>query len=129
MTAIAPTRVSGSWINGAERVTGGRDHCVINPATGEPVAQMALAEPGDVDAAVAAARSALGGWSTATPVDRSTVLFKLADLATQHAGELVAEEVRQTGKPIRLAEGFDVPGSIDNIAFFAGAARHLEGKA
>src|SRR5689334_6389600 len=129
MTAIAPVRAPGCWVDGAERVTSGRDHLVINPATSEPVVQLTLAEPGDVDAAVASARAALAGWATATPVDRSAVLFKLAELAEQHADELVAEEVSQTGKPVRLAAGFDVPGSVDNIAFFAGAARHLEGKA
>ena len=57
------------------------------------------------------------------------MLAKLAQLAAEHADELVAEEVSQTGKPVRLAAEFDVPGSIDNIDFFAGAARHLEGKA
>ena len=110
-------------------MTGGGLHQVINPATGEVVAEYALAVPADVDAAVAAARAALPGWATATPVDRSAVLAKLAQLAAEHADELVAEEVSQTGKPVRLAAEFDVPGSIDNIDFFAGAARHLEGKA
>ena len=57
------------------------------------------------------------------------MLAKLAALMSEHADELVAEEVSQTGKPARLAREFDVPGSIDNIDFFAGAARHLEGKA
>jgi betaine-aldehyde dehydrogenase len=57
------------------------------------------------------------------------VLARLAGLTAEHAEELVAEEVSQTGKPVRLASEFDVPGSIDNIEFFAGAARHLEGKA
>ena len=129
MTAIVPMRVSGNWIDGAERATSGRHHVVVNPATSEPVAQLVLAEPHDVDAAVAAARAALGCWATATPLDRSAVLFKLAELAERHTDALVEEEVGQTGKPVRLASGFDVPGSIDNIAFFAGAARHLEGKA
>ncbi len=57
------------------------------------------------------------------------MLSKLAELLEAHTAEVVAEEVSQTGKPVRLATEFDVPGSIDNIAFFAGAARHLEGKA
>ncbi len=90
---------------------------------------MALATPGDVDVAVASARAALPAWSAATPAERSAVLAKLAELVDAHAAEFVAEEVSQTGKPVRLATEFDVPGSIDNIAFFAGAARHLEGKA
>ena len=110
-------------------VTGGGLHRVLNPATGEAVAEYALASPGDVDSAVASARAALSTWATATPVDRSAVLFKLAKLAAEHADDLVVEEVSQTGKPVRLAREFDVPGSVDNIDFFAGAARHLEGKA
>ena len=129
MTATVSTRVAGSWIDGAAVVTGGGLHQIINPATGGVVADYALAVPADVDAAVAAARAALPGWATATPVDRSAVLAKLAQLAAEHADDLVAEEVSQTGKPVRLAAEFDVPGSIDNIHFFAGAARHLEGKA
>ncbi|MET0757733.1 MAG: gamma-aminobutyraldehyde dehydrogenase [Mycobacterium sp.] len=129
MTATVSTSVAGSWINGAAVMTGGGLHQVINPATGEVVADYAVAVPTDVDAAVAAARAALPGWASATPVDRSAVLAKLAQLATEHADDLVAEEVSQTGKPVRLAAEFDVPGSIDNIDFFAGAARHLEGKA
>jgi betaine-aldehyde dehydrogenase len=121
--------VPGSWIDGAQVVTGGSLHQVINPADGSVVAELALAAPADVDTAVAAARAAFAGWSRATPVERATVLAKLAELVDAHAEEIVAEEVSQTGKPVRLAAEFDVPGSIDNIAFFAGAARHLEGKA
>ncbi|MCB0948074.1 MAG: aldehyde dehydrogenase family protein, partial [Mycobacterium sp.] len=121
--------IAGSWIDGAPVMTGGPEHTVINPATGTAVATMALARAGDVDTAVASARAALAGWSGATPAERSTVLAKLAELAAASADVLVAEEVSQTGKPVRLATEFDVPGSVDNIEFFAGAARHLEGKA
>ena len=132
MTVVSSHSVStvaGSWIDGTSVVTGGGLHRVLNPATGEAVAEYALASPGDVDTAVASARAALRTWATATPVDRSAVLFKLAKLAAEHADALVVEEVSQTGKPVRLATEFDVPGSVDNIDFFAGAARHLEGKA
>ena len=132
MTVVSSHSVStvaGSWIDGTSVVTGGGLHRVLNPATGEAVAEYALASPGDVDTAVASARAALSTWATATPVDRSAVLFKLAKLAAEHADALVVEEVSQTGKPVRLAREFDVPGSVDNIDFFAGAARHLEGKA
>ena len=121
--------IPSSWIDGAPVTTDGTAHQVINPATGAVVAELALATAADVDIAVASARAALPGWSTATPSERSAVLFKLAELVQEHAGQIVAEEVSQTGKPVRLATEFDVPGSIDNIAFFAGAARHLEGKA
>jgi betaine-aldehyde dehydrogenase len=121
--------MASSWIDGGEVLTGGPTHKIINPATGDAVNEYALATPTEVDAAVASARKALSGWATATPADRSAVLAKLAELAGANAESLVAEEVSQTGKPVRLATEFDVPGSIDNIDFFAGAARHLEGKA
>ena len=121
--------IASSWIDGVPVTTAGAPHQVINPATGKVVAELALATPADVDTAVASARAALPGWSAATPAERSAVLYKLAELLETHAADVVAEEVSQTGKPVRLATEFDVPGSIDNIAFFAGAARHLEGKA
>ena len=123
------TVIASSWIDGAPVTTTGSRHQVINPADGSIVAELALATPGDVDMAVASARAALPGWSGATPVERSAVLGKLAELLDASAAEVIAEEVSQTGKPVRLATEFDVPGSVDNIAFFAGAARHLEGKA
>ena len=121
--------IASSWIDGAPVSTAGASHDVINPATGDIVAQMALATAADVDVAVASARAAQPGWSAATPAERSAVLFKLAEILEANAAGIVAEEVSQTGKPVRLATEFDVPGSVDNIAFFAGAARHLEGKA
>ena len=121
--------IASSWIDGVPLTTSGPRHPVVNPADGSVVAEMALAQAGDVDTAVAAARAALPGWAGATPAHRSTVLFALAGLLESKAAELAAEEVGQTGKPIRLATEFDVPGSVDNVAFFAGAARHLEGKA
>jgi len=121
--------IASSWIDGVPLTTSGPRHQVVNPADGSVVAEMALAQAGDVDTAVAAARAALPGWAGATPAHRSTVLFALAGLLESKAAELAAEEVGQTGKPIRLATEFDVPGSVDNVAFFAGAARHLEGKA
>ncbi|MFV1362920.1 gamma-aminobutyraldehyde dehydrogenase [Mycolicibacterium elephantis] len=121
--------VTASWIAGASVADGAETHHIIDPATGRAVAECALASPADVDAAVAAARAALPEWAGATPAERSAVLATLARLAGEHAEQLVAEEVRQTGKPVRLAAEFDVPGSVDNIDFFAGAARHLEGKA
>src|SRR5882757_5938655 len=129
MTATITTSVAGSWIDGAPVITGGGLHQVINPATGKATADYTMATPADMDRAVASARAALPGWAGATPADRSAVLAKLAQLAGDHADDLVGEEVGQTGKPVRLATEFDVPGSVDNIDFFAGAARHLEGKA
>ena len=102
---------------------------VVDPATGETAESGQLAGVGDVDAAVAAARHAFPDWSRATPVERATVLTRLASILDSRSDELATAESRQTGKPIRLSTGFDVPGTVDNVAFFAGAARHLEGKA
>lgn len=121
--------LASSWIDGAPVQTGGGSFQIVDPATGSVVTQYARATNVDVDVAVAAARAALPGWATATPAERSAVLAKLAKLADEATELLIAEEVSQTGKPVRLAREFDVPGSIDNIDFFAGAARHLEGKA
>ena len=102
---------------------------VTDPATGEMVEQVRLADASDVDAAVRAAREAFPAWSSAPPVERSAALTRLAGELEARAEELARTETRQTGKPIRLSTGFDVPGTIDNVSFFAGAARHLEGKA
>jgi superfamily II DNA/RNA helicase len=70
---------------------------VINPATGEAVAELALATPADVDIAVASARAALPAWSGATPAERSTVLARLAELVDAHAAEIVADKLRKAG--------------------------------
>ena len=113
-----------------ERRAGGSGELftVTDPATGEAVEQVALADAGDVHAAVSAARAAFPGWSGATPAERSAAMHRLAAVLESRAGDLARTETRQTGKPIRLSTGFDVPGTIDNVAFFAGAARLLEGK-
>ena len=102
---------------------------VVNPSDGSVVATMTLADRSDVDAAVAAAAAAFPEWSTAAPVERSAALTRLAAVLEARAAEYALAETRQTGKPIRLSTEFDVPGSIDNVSFFAGAARNLEGKA
>ena len=102
---------------------------VTDPATGETVEQVVLAGPADVDAAVAAARAAFPMWSAAPPGERAGALTRLAAILDGRADELARTETRQTGKPIRLSTGFDVPGTVDNVSFFAGAARALEGKA
>lgn len=129
-TASGQTRtVAGSWIDGAVSGADGRPHPVVNPATGSVVAHVAMATTAEVDRAVGAARAALREWSRAAPVERAGVLGKLAELMAANADLFIAEEVSQTGKPVRLATEFDLPGSIDNVAFFAGAARRLEGKA
>ncbi|WP_375424786.1 gamma-aminobutyraldehyde dehydrogenase [uncultured Friedmanniella sp.] len=107
----------------------GRGDVVRDPSNGDVVAEVTLAGPEDVDRAVRAARAAFPDWSRATPMERSTVLSTWARLLEERAEELAQLESRQAGKPIRLAREFDVPGTIDNVAFFSGAARDLEGHA
>ena len=118
------------FIGGSQRTgSSGRTHAVINPATDETVVEVVLADASDADDAVAAAKAAYPGWSKSTPGERSAALHRLAGILEDRSREFAEVESRQTGKPIRLTTGFDVPGTVDNAAFFAGAARHLEGKA
>ncbi|AEM81736.1 gamma-aminobutyraldehyde dehydrogenase [Streptomyces violaceusniger] len=104
-------------------------HQVVDPATGEQVFSYRLAGAADVDAAVAAAEAAFPEWAGATPGERSDALHRFAAVLTERADDLACAESLQCGKPIKLSTEFDVPGSIDNTSFFAGAARQLEGKA
>jgi betaine-aldehyde dehydrogenase len=118
------------YIDGALRVgTSGDTFDVTNPADGQLVQRVDLASTADVDVAVAAAKRAFPEWSGATPAFRSEALTRLAAILAERAEDFARVESLQTGKPIKLTTEFDVPGTIDNTAFFAGAARNLEGKA
>jgi betaine-aldehyde dehydrogenase len=108
--------------------TSGRTHAVVDPATGEEVYTYELASTVDVDAAVSAAREAFPGWAGATPGERSDALHRFAAVLAERADEFARAESLQCGKPLKLTREFDVPGTIDNTAFFAGAARHLQGQ-
>ncbi|MXP23079.1 aldehyde dehydrogenase family protein [Gordonia sp. HNM0687] len=124
-----PADMPTAWIDGAAHRGDGPSRTVCNPATGGPVAAVALAGSGDVQIAIASARAAQSEWGGAAPAERSEVMRAFADLLRTHSDELAAQEVAQTGRTIRLATEFDVPGSIDNVDFFAGVARNLDGKA
>jgi len=116
----------------AGRVTkgsSGRTHAVVDPATGAEVYTYELAGADDVDAAVAAAREAFPAWAGATPGERSDALHRFAAVVADRAEEFARAESLQCGKPLKLTREFDVPGTIDNIAYFAGAARSLQGQA
>ncbi|MDP5226304.1 MULTISPECIES: gamma-aminobutyraldehyde dehydrogenase [Arthrobacter] len=118
------------YIDGALRAgTSGESADVINPATGKVTATVELAGLEDLEAAVAAARRAFPAWSRTTPGARSAILQRFARILESRAEEFAQVESSQTGKPLRLCREFDVPGTIDNVDFFAGAARNLEGKA
>ncbi|WP_326759292.1 gamma-aminobutyraldehyde dehydrogenase [Streptomyces phaeochromogenes] len=108
--------------------TSGRTHAVVDPATGDDVYTYELASTVDVDAAVAAAREAFPGWAATTPGERSDAMHRFASVLADRAEEFAQAESLQCGKPIKLTREFDVPGTIDNTAFFAGAARHLQGQ-
>ncbi|MER5807761.1 gamma-aminobutyraldehyde dehydrogenase [Streptomyces sp. NPDC002033] len=109
--------------------TSGRSHTVVDPATGQEVLTYELAGTADVDEAVAAAKRAFPAWSAATPGERSDALHRLAAVLAEQAEDFAYAESLQCGKPLKLSTEFDVPGTIDNTAFFAGAARHLQGQA
>ena len=122
--------VAGQWINGVARTAEtGESMDVINPANGSAIAEVDLAGAADVDAAVTAATAAFEEWSRVPPVTRAEALFALAEKMKEREAEYARVESEQSGKPIRLSTEFDVPGSIDNAAYFAGISRHLPGSA
>src|SRR6266513_5571422 len=107
----------------AERTT----LCVLNPATGESSANVPNMSADEVDEAVERAKQALPEWLDATPGERAELLLKLADVIADNAEELAQIESRNVGKPLMVSRD-EVPFSADNLRFFAGAARNLEGK-
>jgi betaine-aldehyde dehydrogenase len=119
------------WIDGAWRDTqGGSLMPIENPATGEVIAHVIDASPQDVDSAVRAAHTAFydGRWSRLTPSARSNALLKLADLLEAHAEEFARLESDNTGKPYEfVSKGADLPFAVDNLRFFAAAARDTHG--
>ncbi|PSR32689.1 MAG: gamma-aminobutyraldehyde dehydrogenase [Sulfobacillus benefaciens] len=119
--------INGRWVQAAD---GGRTR-IFNPSTGQPIGTIAMATPGDVDAAVQAARRAFddGRWCDLTPGNRAKILWRLADLLDDTQESLAQLESLNQGKPIRLTRGGDLPTTVDNARFFASAARHLEGRA
>ena len=106
----------------------GRTSDVIDPSTGEVYAHAPVSSRQDVDAAMQAAAAAFEGWRDATPSERSLALIRIADAIEERADELVEAETRNTGKPVALTRSEEIPPSVDQIRFFAGAARVLEGR-
>jgi betaine-aldehyde dehydrogenase len=108
-----------------------RTRTVHDPSTGEPLAEVADGTAADAERAVAAARAAFlrGDWSRITPAERAAVLDRLAGLLEERADEFARVESANTGKPLKFSTAFDLPLTIDNLRFFAAAARNLEGKA
>jgi betaine-aldehyde dehydrogenase len=102
---------------------------LINPSTGQAYLEMPVSNAADVDAAFSAAKKAFASWKRTTPSQRSLALLKIADLFEANAEKLVAIESENTGKIISLTMSEEIPPMIDQIRFFAGAARLLEGRA
>ena len=128
MTATAPTlhNFIGSE---ATASSSGETEPILNPATGEVIANAQLSTAEDVERAVSAAKHAYPGWSTTTPGERALALLRLADAIEEHGDELAALESDDAGKPIAAVTNDEIPVMADNLRFFAGAARCLEGKA
>ena len=101
---------------------------LINPSTGEAFASAPVSGDAEVDAAVKSAADAFEEWRDATPAERSLALLRIADSLEARADEFVAAESRNTGKPVALTRSEEIPPMVDQIRFFAGAARMLDGR-
>ena len=119
-----------NFINGKEvPARDGRTTPVIDPATGGQYATAALSGPNDVDDAMKAAAVAAESWKNTTPAVRQKAINDIADVMEKHMTELIEAEIENTGKPRAITFSEEVPPMMDQIRFFAGAARMLEGKA
>jgi betaine-aldehyde dehydrogenase len=116
--------INGELVDGAS----GEVTTLINPATGQAFATAPKSNAADVDKAMKAASDAFSGWRDSTPSERQRALLKIADAIEARADEFVAIESENCGKPIGLTASEEVPPMVDQIRFFAGAARNLEGK-
>jgi betaine-aldehyde dehydrogenase len=117
--------IGGEFVDPAD----GQTEEVVNPATGEVIAEAPLSTAEDVERAVAAAREAFDGWAVTTPGERALMLLKLADAISDHAEELSDLESADAGKPRKAFLEDEIPAMVDNLRFFAGAGRCLEGRA
>jgi betaine-aldehyde dehydrogenase len=122
-------RSVSNFINGESvPAADGRTLDVTNPATGEVYLTSPLSGAEDVDRAYRAAAGAFETWRDSTPSDRQRALLRFADAVESRAEEIIAVESENTGKPIALTRSEEIPPMVDQIRFFAGAARVLEGK-
>jgi betaine-aldehyde dehydrogenase len=126
---VSDKRTVSNFINGkpAEAADGRRTD-LIDPSTGEVFGSAPLSGPQDVDAAYSAAATAFETWRDTTPSERQRALLKFADAMEARAEEIIAAECENTGKPIELTRSEEMPPALDQIRFFAGAARLLEGR-
>lgn len=101
---------------------------IINPATGKVYATSPNSKQADIDAAMNAAQHGFETWKESTPSERSLALFRIADAIEARKDEFIAMEVENCGKPVAITTSEEIPPMVDQIRFFAGAARMLEGK-
>ena len=119
-----------NFINGESvEAADGRTSELVNPSTGEVFGTAPVSGAADIDRAYAAAAAAFPGWRDSTPSTRQKALLTIADALEAHADELIALESENTGKPIPVTAAEEIPPMIDQIRFFAGASRVLEGRA
>lgn len=116
--------IDGKTVDAASGAT----YDLVNPATGQVYAAAAASGAEDVDRAMRAASSAFESWGETTPAERQMALLKIADALEKRADEFVRVEAENTGKPIGLTASEELPPCVDQIRFFAGAARVLEGR-
>ena len=118
-----------NYINGKEvPAREGKTTPVIDPVTGKQYAEAALSSEADVDDAMKAAADAFESWKNSTPSMRQKAINDIADAMEAHMDELIEAEIENTGKPRAITYSEEVPPMMDQIRFFAGAARMLEGK-
>ncbi len=126
--ATAAVRTLRNFIDG-DFVDASSDEtfAVVNPATGDVLADEPISSAGDVDRAVSAAARAFATFGQSTPADRATLLLKLADALDEHGDEIATIEVDNAGKPLQAFKADEIPAMSDCLRFFAGAARALQG--
>jgi betaine-aldehyde dehydrogenase len=122
-------QVLANFVGGAYRpARDGGTSDVVDPSTGEIYLQAPVSGAADVDAALRVAAAAFETWRDTTPAERSLALLRFADAIEARTEDLVEAESRNTGKPIAMTRSDEVPPLADELRFFAGAARMLEGK-
>ena len=122
------SRALRNFVNGAYvAAEAGQTSAVVDPSTGEEYARAPVSGAADVEAALRAAAGAFGGWRDITPAERSLALLRMADAVQARADEIVAAECRNTGKPVGITMAEEIPPLVDELRFFAGAARVLQG--
>src|SRR4051794_40978923 len=117
--------IDGQLVDAAE----GQTQPVLNPATGEEIAQSPSSTKEDVKRAVAAARTAFETYGNTTPAQRQDLLHRLADVIEENADEIAELESANAGKPLQAVKDDEIPFMVDNLRYFGGAARNMDGRA